>query len=125
MFTVSVLQDFDVVEDVGAHLGFVGEDVVAHRNSFSATEEGFHLGVVIAVTFGANTRVHFQLGQNSLVAIRGIGVAPLTLMDHTIAHIATGQGDIFNAVQTKSDSLRSDTLQPTMRRVHRPMIVAK
>ena len=59
MFAVSVVEDFGVVEDVGAHLVFVGEDVVTHCGGFVATEERLHRGIVVAVAFGAHTRVHF------------------------------------------------------------------
>lgn len=44
VFTVSVVEDFDVVEEVDAHLVFVVQDLIAHRGGFVATEERFHRG---------------------------------------------------------------------------------
>lgn len=31
VFAVSIVEDFNVIENIGAHLGFVGKDVLTHR----------------------------------------------------------------------------------------------
>ena len=58
MFAVPVVEDLDVVEDVGSDLGLGGEDVFAHRRGLAAAEERFHGRVVVAVALAAHARVH-------------------------------------------------------------------
>ena len=36
MFSEAVVEDFDIVEDVGAQRSFIGENMVAHRGGFVA-----------------------------------------------------------------------------------------
>lgn len=97
VFAVAVVEDFDVVEDGGADLGLVGEDVVAHGGGFVAAKERFHGRVVAAVALGADAREHLQAGQHTLVAVRGIGASPVAVVPNASTDFAAGipSGEIY------------------------------
>jgi hypothetical protein len=95
VFSEAVVEDFDVVEDIGPQLGLIGEDMVAHGGGFVATVKRLHGRVVVAVALAAHARVHSEPGEQSLVAITGVGAAAVTVMHDALADFATGQGGIL------------------------------
>ena len=94
-FAVSVVEDFDVFEDVGPQLGLIGKDVIAHCGGFVTAIKRFHRRVVIAVALTAHAGVHFQPPQQSLVAVTGVGAASVTVVHDTFSHFAASQGCVF------------------------------
>lgn len=68
-FPVLTVKVFDVAEAVGAHLVFVGEDVIVHGGGFVAIEEGFHRGIVEAATFGGSYAGAFSTSPEAMIAI--------------------------------------------------------
>ena len=80
MFAVSVVEYFDIFEDVGTQLGLIGKDVIAHCGGFITAIKRFHRRVVIAVALTAHAEVHFQPSQQSLVVVTGVGAASITVI---------------------------------------------